>query len=166
MEISDPLPWYIAGPLIGLFVPAFLLLVGREFGISSSFRHICSLLLPQRAKKSINYLNYSVLKDGAWQLTLVLGLVLGGFVSETFLGGAGIPLQAEDASSFSGLIVLFIGGILIGFGTRWADGCTGGHTINGIAQLKLSSLVSSICFIAGGLGASLIHRLIFGGLVP
>lgn len=163
---TDPLPWYIAGPLIGLFVPAFLLLVGRELGISSSFRHVCSALLPGKSKQKIAYLNYNWVREGGWQLVFVAGLIFGGLVTHLWLGGAGVPLMAADVMSFPGAVGLFIGGILVGFGTRWADGCTSGHTINGISQLQLSSLIASVCFVAGGIGASFVHRLIFGGLIP
>ena len=164
--ITDPLPWYIAGPLIGLFVPAFLLLAGRELGISSSFRHVCSALLPGGAKRKIGYLNYDWVHEGGWQLIFVAGLICGGLVTHFWLGGAGVPLMAADALSLPGGLALFIGGILVGFGTRWADGCTSGHTINGISQLQFSSLIASICFVAGGIGASFVHRFLFGGLIP
>ncbi len=167
MEINDPLPWYIAGPIIGLFVPAFLLLAGKELGISSSFRHACSILLPQRTKTKLTYFNYDWKKEGSWQLVFVLGLLFGGFVTQQWLGGAGIQLMPDNAgSSWEGILTLFFGGILVGFGTRWADGCTSGHTINGISQLKLSSLIASICFVAGGVAASFVHRMFFGGIVP
>lgn len=162
---ADPLPWFIAGPLIGLFVPIFLLLTGKELGVSSSFRHTCAALLP--SKKSIPYLNYKWKEQGLWQLVFVVGIGLGGFVALQFLGGGGIPFVDPQASqSWVGWLSLFIGGMLVGFGTRWADGCTSGHTINGIAQLQWTSLVASICFVVGGVGASLVHRFLLGGLVP
>jgi hypothetical protein len=164
--INDPLPWYIAGPLIGLFVPAFLLLAGRELGISSSFRHACAALLPGGAKKKIPYLNYNWIQEGGWQLTFVAGLIFGGVVTHLWLGGAGIPLLAPNAAAWDGALPLFLGGILVGFGTRWADGCTSGHTINGISQLQFSSLIASICFVVGGVAASFVHRIFFGGLIP
>lgn len=164
--ITDPLPWYIAGPLIGLFVPAFLLLAGRELGISSSFRHACAALLPGTAKKKIAYLNYDWVADGGWQLVFVAGLIGGGVLTTNWLGGAGLPLFPAEAWTFEGALPLFVGGVLVGFGTRWADGCTSGHTINGISQLQVSSVIASVCFVAGGVLASLVHRLFFGGLIP
>jgi uncharacterized protein len=166
MEINDPLVWYIAGPLIGLFVPLFLWLTGREFGISSSYRHLCAALLPKAAVPRIPYLNYNWAKEGGWQLTLVLGLIAGGAISTYWLGGAGVPLQIPGASDWPGWLILFSGGVLVGFGTRWADGCTSGHTINGIAHLNISSIIASCCFVLGGTIASLVDRLVFGGIIP
>lgn len=163
---TAPWPWYVAGPLLGLFVPLFLLLTGRELGISSSFRHACALLLPSGARKGIPYLDYKVAEQGLWQLVFVAGLILGGFISETWLGGAGIALVLPESWTLAGGLALALGGVLVGFGTRWADGCTSGHTINGLAQLQVSSLVASVGFMVGGVAASAVHRFLLGGIVP
>lgn len=161
--ITDPLPWYIAGPLLGLFVPLMLLLTGKEPGVSSSFRHACAVL---PGTKAIDYFNYNVLKDGLWQILFVVGILLGGTLVQFGLGGAGVPLFLPENLTAVGLLVLFLGGIAVGFGTRWADGCTSGHTISGISNLSLSSVIASVCFVVGGTAASLVHRLVFGGVVP
>jgi hypothetical protein len=161
--ITDPLPWYIAGPLLGLFVPAMLLLTGKEPGVSSSFRHACAVL---PGAKAIDYFNYKVLKDGLWQILFVVGILLGGTLVQYGLGGAGVPLVLAVNLTGLGLLGLFVGGIAVGFGTRWADGCTSGHTISGISNLSLSSVIASVCFIVGGTAASLTDRLLLGGLVP
>jgi uncharacterized membrane protein YedE/YeeE len=161
--ITDPLPWSIAGPLLGLFVPAMLLLTGREPGVSSSFRHLCAVL-PKA--QGVEYFRYDVWKDGLWQMLFVIGILLGGTLVQYVLGGAGVPLFLPENLTIAGLALLFVGGLLVGFGTRYADGCTSGHTISGIANLSLPSVVASVCFVAGGVLASLVHRFIFGGLVP
>lgn len=163
--VSDPLPWYIAGPLLGLFVPVMLLLTGRDLGVSSSFRHVCSVVLPKNIKAKIIYFDYDWRTQGAWQLLFVLGIGLGGFTTMQFFGGAGVTLADPAGYTPWGALGLFGGGLLVGFGTRWADGCTSGHTIAGISHLKWSSLVASVCFIAGGVAASLIHILFLGGKV-
>lgn len=163
LSIADPLPWYIAGPLLGLSVPAMLLLTGKEPGVSSSFRHFCAAL-PGSNKPA--YLRYDVWKDGLWQVLFVVGILLGGTFIQTLGGGAGVPLFLPENLTAAGLALLFIGGVLVGFGTRWADGCTSGHTISGLANLSWPSLIASLCFFVGGTAASLVHRLFFGGLVP
>ncbi len=160
---AEPLPWYIAGPLLGLVVPAMLLLTGKEPGVSSSFRHACAALLP---KTKIGYFQYDWLKTGLWQILFVVGILLGGTLVQFGLGGAGVPLFLPENLTAAGLALLFVGGVLVGFGTRWADGCTSGHTISGLSNLSLPSLVASICFIGGGTVASLVHRLVLGGVVP
>ncbi len=162
VAITDPLPWYIAGPLLGLFVPAMLLLTGKEPGVSSSFRHLCAVL---PGAKSLGYFKYDVWKDGLWQILFVVGILLGGTLVQFGLGGAGVPLFLQINLTAFGLAGLFVGGIAVGFGTRWADGCTSGHTISGISNLSLSSVIASVCFIIGGSAASLIDRFVFGGIV-
>ena len=161
--IQDPLPWFIAGPLLGLSVPLMLLLTGREPGVSGSFRHACALL---PGTKAIDYFRYDVLKEGLWQVLFVVGILLGGTWVQFGLGGAGIPLFLPQNLTTAGLALLFMGGLAVGFGTRWADGCTSGHTISGIANLSLSSVVASVCFFVGGVSASLVDRFVFGGIVP
>ena len=161
--ITDPLPWYIAGPLLGLFVPAMLLLTGKEPGVSGSFRHACALV---PGTKAFPYFSYDVLKDGLWQILFVAGILLGGTLVQFGLGGAGVPLFLPENLTAAGLGLLFAGGVFVGFGTRWADGCTSGHTISGISNLSWPSVVASACFIIGGTAASFVHRVFFGGLVP
>ncbi|MEI8094923.1 MAG: YeeE/YedE thiosulfate transporter family protein [Spirochaetales bacterium] len=163
VAITDPLPWYIAGPLLGLFVPAMLLLTGKEPGVSSSFRHACAALLPSGKP---DYFRYDWLKSGLWQILFVVGILLGGTLVQFGLGGAGVPLFLPENLTAAGLALLFVGGVLVGFGTRYADGCTSGHTISGISNLSVPSLIASVCFIVGGSAASLVHRFVFGGLVP
>ncbi len=163
IAITDPLPWYLAGPLLGLFVPLMLLLTGKEPGVSSSFRHACAVL---PGAKLVTYFRYDVLKDGLWQILFVTGILLGGTLVQFGLGGAGVPLFLPENLTAAGLALLFAGGVLVGFGTRYADGCTSGHTIAGISNLSWPSVVASVCFIVGGTVASLVDRLVFGGLVP
>ncbi len=163
VAITDPLPWYISGPLLGLFVPAMLLLTGKEPGVSSSFRHACAVL---PGAKTLDYFRYDVLKEGFWQILFVVGILLGGTLVQTSLGGAGVPLFLPENLTSAGLALLFVGGILVGFGTRYADGCTSGHTISGISNLSVPSMIASACFVVGGAAASFVHRVFLGGLVP
>ena len=170
------MPWYIAGPLIGLFVPALLVLGRRRFGLSSSLRHVCAATLPGKA----SYFRYDWRREGLWNLTFVAGLVIGGYIAVSWIGHPdrmGISAEAvstlremglstfdgfvpeqlfswDRLASPAGLISMVVGGFLVGFGARWAGGCTSGHSITGIAELQPASLVATICFFAGGVAVT------------
>ena len=166
-------PWYVAGPIIGLMVPTLLLLTGKAFGISSSLRHTCAATLPTNAA----YFQYDWKEKGLWNLVFVVGILLGGFIAVQFLGGGGptgisaatkADLTALGLSDFSGLVppglfswsslttgpgllAIVGGGFLVGFGARYAGGCTSGHAIMGLASLQLPSLIATVGFFIGGL---------------
>jgi uncharacterized membrane protein YedE/YeeE len=145
--LYQPWPWYVSGPLIGLSVPALLLLAGKTLGVSSSFRHICSMASPNSA---LSYLRENPWRKELWNLIFVAGILLGGFVAVQFLGATGGYLP-DYYYTWGGALLLFGGGLLIGFGARYADGCTSGHAIMGLANLKWPSLVATVSFFAGGL---------------
>lgn len=170
--IQQPWPWYIAGPLIGLTVPLLLIMGNKSFGISSSLRHICASCMPA----NIPFFRYNWKKE-TWNLFFVAGIFLGGVVAASLLAnpdpvtvnpalakelaGYGITnynhLVPEDIInwrtlfSLKGLLVMVAGGFLVGFGTRYAGGCTSGHAIMGLSNLQWPSLVATISFMAGGL---------------
>lgn len=180
--LKQPWPWYVAGPLIGLTVPALLILGNKSFGISSSLRHICAACLPA----NIPFFKYNWRKE-AWNLFFVFGILLGGVLAISFLANSG-PIKVnpklvaelsrygitnfdqlvpQDVMSWSalftmrGFIVMVAGGFLVGFGTRYAGGCTSGHAIMGLSNLQLPSLIATICFMVGGfIMANLILPLI------
>ncbi len=171
--LSQPWPWYVAGPLIGLLVPALLLLGGKQFGISSNLRHLCAATIPGR----VDFFKYDWKKAGLWNLTFVLGIFLGGVVAATLLhnpdpiaisAATKADLTALGVADFDGLVpasvfswsglltlpgfvMIVIGGFLVGFGARYAGGCTSGHAISGLADLQLPSLIAVLGFFAGGL---------------
>lgn len=143
-----PWPWYVAGPLIGLTVPALLLLVGKPFGISSSFRHLGALCSP---RTGIEYLKNDDWRGESWNLLFVVGILIGGGIAASLFSADPISFLPGEYQSWTGALKLLVGGLLVGFGTRYADGCTSGHTIMGLSTLNWSSLAASICFFAGGL---------------
>lgn len=169
--ITRPWPWYIAGPLIGLTVPALLLLGNKSFGISSSLRHICAACIPA----NISFFKYDWKKE-AWNLFFVAGILIGGFISAHFLANPNpvqvnpklaneltsygvddysqlVPVQLMNWTSLftlKGFLLMVFGGFLVGFGTRYAGGCTSGHAIMGLSNLQWPSLVATICFMVGG----------------
>jgi len=169
--LTRPWPWYVAGPLIGLTVPALLLLGNKSFGISSSLRHLCAACLPA----GLPFFQYDWKRE-RWNLAFVAGVLLGGSLATGLLPNAE-PVQLAEATRaelaalgirdftgllpaelFSvdalltarGLIFVGLGGFLVGFGTRWAGGCTSGHAIMGLSNLQWPSLVATVCFLAGG----------------
>lgn len=180
--VKQPWPWYIAGPLIGLMVPALLLIGNKTFGISSSLRHICAACLPAK----ISFFRYDWKKE-IWNLLFAAGIIIGGFIAVQFFNNP-FPVQLNPAlvtdlqqygikdyqglvpaelfnwnSLFTpkGAIMIIVGGFLVGFGTRYAGGCTSGHAIMGLSNLQLPSLMATISFMAGGfIVANLIIPLI------
>jgi len=170
--ISQPWPWYVGGVLIGLMVPLLLIIGNRHFGMSSSLRHICAACIPTDAK----YFKYDW-KAHQWNLMMATGVVIGGFIAATVMGNPNpIDISVKTKASLSslgindfsgympkelfsfqnllsakGILLMVIGGFLVGFGTRYADGCTSGHSIMGLSLLNTGSLVATIGFFAGGL---------------
>ncbi|WP_262485840.1 YeeE/YedE family protein [Cyclobacterium lianum] len=169
--IRQPWPWYVAGPLIGLTVPALLIIGNKSFGISSSLRHVCAACMPA----NIPFFQYDWKKE-IWNILFVVGIFLGGLIASLFLSNPDAIVIAastqQDLSelgiadfnsllpadifswanlfSLKGLFFFVIGGFLVGFGTRYAGGCTSGHAIMGISNLQWPSLLATIFFMAGG----------------
>jgi uncharacterized membrane protein YedE/YeeE len=155
--LMSPWPWWVSGPLIGLAVPMMLLLGGRNLGISSSFRHICSAVLP---RSGLAYLRSYDWRKESWSLFFVGGLVIGGFAATFLLSANPQPLLPPELHDLPGALQLLLGGVLIGFGTRYAAGCTSGHSIMGLSNLQKASLWATLSFFAGGLTAALIHTVL------
>ncbi len=169
--IKQPWPWYVAGPLIGLTVPTLLIIGNKSFGISSSLRHVCAACVPA----GIPYFKYDWKKE-SWNLFFVAGIFFGGLIAAQFLSNPQ-PVEVNPALSaelssygitdYSGLVprqlfnwssllsargfmMMVVGGFMVGFGTRYAGGCTSGHSIMGLSTLQWPSLVATCCFMAGG----------------
>ncbi len=169
--LSQPWPWYVGGPLIGLMVPGLLLLGNKTFGISSSLRHICAACIPAK----IPFFQYEWKRE-LWNLFLVAGILLGAVIVALFLQNPEpvnvnpklvhelqqygitnfeglVPADLfswQTLLSVKGLIMTVAGGFLVGFGTRYAGGCTSGHAIMGLSNLQMPSLVATVSFMGGG----------------
>ena len=146
--LSQPWPWWVSGILMGLSVPLLYILSGRALGISSSLRHVGSLCSPN---SEISYLRDNDWRKGSWNLVLVLGIMLGAAVASSFLSDQPVHFLPASAYTLWGGLRLLFGGVLVGFGVRYAGGCTSGHTITGLSNLNWPSLVATISFFAGGL---------------
>ena len=182
--ILEPWPWYVCGPLIASIM-FILLYFGKTFGMSSNLRTLCAI---GGAGKRVKFFDFDW-KSQRWNLTVVLGAILGGYIAHQFLSTAAPidlnPKTINDLSALGfnnagdgllppelyewnavftlkGLAILLIGGFLVGFGTRYAGGCTSGHAITGLSSLQRPSLVAVIGFFAGGLlMIHLLYPLIF-----
>lgn len=169
--LKQPWAWYVAGPLVGLTVPLLLIIGNKSFGISSSLRHICASCVPA----NIAFFKYDWRKE-IWNLLFVFGIFIGGIVAINLLSnpnpieinpklaeelaGYGITnfnnLVPEDIINWQslftlkGFLIMVVGGFLVGFGTRYAGGCTSGHSIMGLSNLQLPSLIATVCFMIGG----------------
>ncbi|NND85275.1 MAG: YeeE/YedE family protein [Acidimicrobiia bacterium] len=146
--LLEPWPWWVAGPMIGLTVPMLGLLTGKRFGISSSFRSVDAVCFP---RTKVAYFREHDVKMWMWQLVMVGGMVAGGFIGNQLLTTEPLQFLPDQYMSLSGSWRLLAGGVLIGFGTRYANGCTSGHTITGLSQLSPTSLIATIAFFVGGL---------------
>ena len=149
--MTQPWPWWLSGILIGLTVPLLYLLAGKAFGISTSLQEIGAVCAPN---SKLDYLSKFDRKANAWLIVFAVGIGLGSFIATRFLTVEPIEFLPESFSSFGGAVKLLVGGFLIGFGTRYAGGCTSGHSITGIANFNWPSLVATICFFAGGLAVT------------
>lgn len=177
--LYDPWPWYVAGPLIALTM-FILLYAGKKFGMSSNLRTMCSI---GGAGKYADFFKFDW-KSQRWNLIVVLGAVIGGFIASQFMSDNKVKINPEVAQQLSTdygiesagetylppelfasehltdpfvLAILIIGGFMVGFGARYAGGCTSGHAISGLSNLQLPSLIAVIGFFIGGL--VMIHLL-------
>lgn len=171
--IYEPWPWYVSGPMIAL-VMFLLLMVGKNFGMSSNLRTLCTIC---GAGNKADFFRFDW-KAQRWNLVVVLGAIIGGFIASHFMatdavvainpktvsdlqelgfesaGNAYLPTELFDLNAMSNiksLVLLSLGGLLVGFGTRYAGGCTSGHAISGLSNLQLPSLIAVIGFFIGGL---------------
>lgn len=171
--LSQPWPWYVAGPLIA-FTMFLLLFYGKNFGVSATLRTTCAI---GGAGKLSDFFDFDWKKQ-IWNLVFVAGMIIGGFIASTWLQQPDpIPLAQdtvqklqelginnpgedylpeeifswESLFTLRGFVMLVIGGFLIGFGARYAGGCTSGHAISGLSDLQIPSLIAVIGFFIGGL---------------
>lgn len=171
--LQGPWPWYASGFMIA-FVLFALYMVGKKFGMSSNLRTICAAA---GAGKAIEFFNYDW-KSHRWNLIVILGVFIGGAIASEFLSpnddlsinpktiealnqigihyeeGEYMPdelFSSDSKSSTKSMLLLIVGGVLVGFGTRYAGGCTSGHAITGLSNFQLPSLIAVIGFFMGGL---------------
>ncbi len=180
--ISQPWPWWVAGPMIA-FIMFLLLFWGKEFGISANFRVMCAA---DGADDYASFFKFDWASQG-WNLMVALGAMFGGYVAAHYFTDPGenvagisaatvatlselghevsegnVPIVPEFYSwpslfTIQGFIIIVIGGFLVGFGARYAGGCTSGHAISGLSALQLPSLLAVVGFFLGGL--AMVHLI-------
>lgn len=169
--LTRPWPWWAAGLVIGLTVPALLILGNKHFGLSANLRHACAACLPANVK----FFRYDWKKE-VWNFFFVGGIVAGAFLAATVLASPDpvqiapelaaelqtygitdysgmVPAQLiswDSLFSLRGFVMLVVGGFFVGFGSRYAGGCTSGHAIMGLSDLQLPSLIATVFFMVGG----------------
>jgi uncharacterized membrane protein YedE/YeeE len=169
--LTSPWPWYVTGPVIGATVPLLLILGNKKLGISSTLRQICAACVPGPTFAGFNW------KKDFWNLLFAAGVLVGGFFggvvfanpapvaiarsTEAYLLTFGIVnkggLMPTELFTFAslgtlkGFMLMIVGGFLVGFGTRYAGGCTSGHGISGLSALQWPSLVATCSFFLGGI---------------
>ena len=169
--ITAPWPWYIVGPMMGATIPLLLFFGNKMLGASSSLQHMCAML-PMKVK----YFEYDY-KKGLWNIFFAIGVMLGSALTYHFLYDVDAVNIAEatrqdlrnlgltdlsglmpnevfgfsELLSIKGLSFSLLGGLLIGFGVRYAGGCTSGHGFMGLSQMSLSSTIAIVSFFAGGI---------------
>ena len=182
--LPHPLPWYVAGPLIGLVVPTLLLFGNKPFGISSNLRHVCAALAPGR----IEFFRHDWRRLGGWNLAFLAGVLAGAALAWNLAPAPTVTISSQTAAALTrlglsdlgglaprevfswaslftiaGFTSMVVGGFLVGFGTAYAGGCTSGHAIAGLADGQLASVVAVCAFFAGGLaGTHILLPLLFG----
>ena len=170
--ILNPWPWWFSGMIISAIM-FFLLFFGKSFGFSANLRTMCTIA---GAGKKVKFFDFNW-KTQIWNLVFLVGAILGGFIAHEFLSyekplvlaestvkdlaayGFSAPSETQPAELFSweavltvkGFLILAVGGLLVGFGSRYAGGCTSGHAISGISDLQVPSMIAVVGFFIGGL---------------
>jgi len=183
--LQGPWPWYVSGPIIGTLVPLLILIGNRSFGISQNLEHICAITQPKFVH--VHFFKYDW-KASVWSLVFASGVLLGGFLAGvTYANPEPIKISLEAQQMYASwglsavsemnpnevfgmspanIVLLLVGGVFIGFGTRYAGGCTSGHAITGLSTLQPQSLYAVIGIFGGGLIASqFLIPMIMGGLL-
>ena len=156
-------PFWLSGGAIGLFVVAFAWLTGKAVGVSAGYGSLCGLSSRLEFFRKKPY-------SESWRLWFILGIPLGGLAGAALsrrLGLNTVMGTFDTSVGFSPWLkvpVLLVGGALIGFGARWAGGCTSGHAIVGVAQGAKSSVVATMGFMVAGVFVANLFFWILGAL--
>ncbi|MGA2122292.1 MAG: YeeE/YedE thiosulfate transporter family protein [Methanoregula sp.] len=163
---------YLAGAGIGVLSCLAFLLSDRPIGCSTAYVKVRGLIGKAVNAEKIASMDYykEIVPKVDWALMIIPGVMIGACISVLLSGQfhlIWVPTLWEKTFGPDPLlrvVVALAGGILLGFGARWAGGCTSGHGINGSIQLSLASMVSAGCFFAGGIAVAMLLFRVIGGL--
>jgi uncharacterized membrane protein YedE/YeeE len=154
MIFADRLPWFVAGPAIGLLVVALYTLANRRLGVTQSYVQVYRALQGRPVTEAWRLWLFAGMAAGA----LAVALLRGGPVLSTGYGALGALLPMDAL-----MVLLLAGGVLMGFGARWAGGCTSGHGISGNSGLSPASFVATGTFMVTAIAVTLAIHLLTGG---
>ena len=152
--LPDRVPWYVVGPLMGIVVVLVYALLNKRLGVSGSYTQVRMLVLGRTVAEP-------------WRIWFLVGIVGGATLTTVLRGGA---IAGTDYGALGRLLpiaaivpILFVGGALVGFGTRWAEGCTSGHGLAGIPSRSPASFAAAATFFATAVGITFLVNFLTGG---
>lgn len=152
--LPDRLPWFIAGPLFGLCVVALYAIANQRLGVSTTYLRVASYVV-NRSEAEM------------WRVWFFVGVVLGSFLVALLRGGPSFSLDFGALGAALPLLLLvpllYVGGTLIGYGARWAGGCTSGHALSGTSSLSPASWAAALTFFATAVGVTFLIHVLTGG---
>jgi len=162
---------YVVGVSLGLLGCLTFLLSDKPLGCSTAFARNSGLIekLFRGPKVLEKEYHQKFVPEVDWEWMLVLGVGIGAFFSAQLSGqfhNLWVPVKWNEtfgANPFLRLIVALVGGIIMGFGARWAGGCTSGHGLSGTLQLAVSSWLALFSFFAAGIPVALFIFKVLGG---
>jgi len=163
---------YIVGIGIGILVWISFILSDKAIGCSTAFARTSGMTERAVRGKKVERKEYykKFIPKVDWEWMLVLGVIVGAFISSFISGTFNVETVPSIWESVFGntlllrFVIAFIGGILIGFGSRMAGGCTSGHGISGTIQMAVGSWLAFICFFIGGIATAFILYVFIGGI--
>ena len=155
--LPDRLPWWIAGPALGLLVTGFFLVANQPLGATGAYVETANTVLRRPGAVT-------------WRARYFVGIALGGFIAASLTDTGFAPRAGYDTLTAEwplGVValVVFVGAIVMGFGARMAGGCTSGHGICGTAQRSPASWAAMMSFMASAVATTWIVHLLTGGSV-
>ncbi len=158
-----PWPFWVGGLIIGLLVPLLYYVYNTALGVSTGYGNLAKIIFPSHHLK---WFQSKFQETFSWRVYFIIGIIIGGFLSARL---AGRPLLIPEMGQFTlslgwpfllNALYFSVGGFLLGLGARIAGGCTSGHSIHGISNLHLSSIMATILFLVGGIVAANLVRIL------
>ena len=168
MQMLQKKSWspYLVGALIGILSWFSFATADKPIGITTAFEYTGALLIqavsPETASTNPYYTAPEKSPKIDWEWMLVVGVFIGAFISSKLSGDRTIEAVPElwrkrfGDSTSKRFAAAFIGGAVMMFGARLAQGCTSGHGISGALQLSVGSWIALLCFFAGGVATAML----------